>query len=69
MDRLTYLMGLMVACPYHDAINDCPFRKFRNSPIDKLIRKSSSMEFQESMQLIELHKTCFQKRKQLLKAG
>lgn len=69
MDRLTYLMGLMVACPFHDATNDCPFKEYRNSPIDKLISKSANMEFQESMQLIESHKTCFKKRKQLSKAG
>jgi len=62
MDRLKYLMGLMVACPHIEALNNCPFKEFRDSPIDKLIWQHNNMDFHQSMQMIEVHKNCTRKR-------
>lgn len=66
MDRLTFLMGLMVSCPYNETEDDCPFKDFRNYPIDKLISQCYSMDMEQSMQIIEKHKKCLQRKKQLL---
>jgi len=67
MDRLKYLMGLMVACPHIDAVDDCPFKEFRDYPIDKLIWQNYNMEFHQSMQKIEQHKSCTRKRNSCIK--
>ena len=69
MDRLKYLMGLMVNCPCISSVEDCPFREFRDYPIDKLIATSYGMDLHKSNDLIEHHKKCMQKRTQMLKAG
>lgn len=69
MDRLKYLMGLMVACPLIDDVHDCPFSQFRESPIDSLISSAYDMDLKKSMDMIEHHKNCIERRKQMLKAG
>lgn len=69
MDRLSYLMGLMVACPHVKTVNECPFNQFKNTPIDKLITLSYEMDMQQSLDLLDYHKNCMQKRNQLLWAG
>lgn len=59
----------MVTCPLIDEVHDCPFSQFRDYPIDKLISTAYEMDLKESMDMIEHHKSCMEKRKQLLKAG
>ena len=57
----------MVACPHIEPVDNCPFKEFRDYPIDKLIWQNYSMEFHQSMHMIELHKDCTGKRKSNIK--
>lgn len=69
MERLKYLMSLMAACPIGTPAEDCPFKEYHNAPLSYLIEKGHEMEFRKSMGMIDHHKTCLQKRNQMLKAG
>lgn len=56
------MMGLMVACPKSKALDDCPFKPYRNFPINKLINQSYKMDIEKSIEMIEWHKKCMKKR-------
>ena len=68
MDRKVYLTGLFISCPLKKAQIECPFRKFRNAPIDKIIPYRNALKDREVLQLAGYHKRCMLTKKNVKKA-
>jgi hypothetical protein len=67
MNRKVYLMSLIISCPLNDPVESCPFNKFRDISILKLIEKTNSLSPEEVLLLANEHKMCLRKRERALK--
>lgn len=69
MDRKVYLMSLIVSCPLETALCDCPFNKFRDISILKLIEITHNLTEEEIISIANEHKKCLKRRELILKAS
>ena len=67
MNRKVYLMSLIISCPLNDPVESCPFNKFREISILKLIEKTNSLSAEDVILLANEHKICLRKRELALK--
>jgi len=69
MNRKVYLMSLIISCPFKEPLASCPFNKYRDISILKLIENTNLLTEKEIILLANEHKECLQNRKKVFEAN
>jgi len=56
------LMGLVVDCPFGEALWNCPLKSIRTLPLRERIRKVKKLSVPEMERIVAYHKTCVERR-------
>lgn len=60
--KMTWVQGLLIACPLGQALDDCPARELRGIPLKKRLGLVKEMSGATIDQLIAHHRACLAKR-------
>lgn len=56
------IKGLVVECPLHKPMKDCPLNPLRHLPISQINKAVNQLSDKKIDSLIELHRECFEER-------
>ena len=54
----SYVMGLLISCPYKPDPTDCALHDIRKRPIEERIEFSKQLTDKEILRIIAIHKKC-----------
>ena len=67
MDKKTYLISTIYACPLDHAKKDCHLRHYRNAPLTDLIKFTNNLSDDDILKLNREHVLCLKERQRFKK--
>jgi hypothetical protein len=65
LSQVIWVKGLMVECPLHNALPDCPANELRTLPLTQRIAAVDAMSESALQQIMAHHRECIAKREQV----
>ena len=61
-DKRIWVKGLVVQCPLHTALEDCPLNALRHLPLAQMNAAINRLSDEQIDAIVDIHRQCFHER-------